>query len=271
MDEEHLEMNRRSWDARTPLHASSAFYDVDGVVAGRSTLHPFEPLELGDVTGCSLVHLQCHLGTDTISWARLGAMVTGLDFSAPAIEEATAIARRCGIDAEFVIADVYDAVQALGRRFDVVYTGLGALCWLKDIAAWAQVVTELLEPGGRLYLLEFHPLLGVLSDDGPFLDPAYPYFWREEGLVLADNSDYAAGPAVLDDDVTVEWPHPIADVVTAILGAGLELKQLSEHDVLAFAPWKELEEVPGEATLWRLPAGQPQIPLEYSLLAVKPI
>lgn len=270
MDVHHLEMNRRSWDARTPLHAASAFYDVDGVVAGRSTLHPFEPIELGGVHGCSLVHLQCHLGGDAISWARRGASVTGLDFSPLAIDEARTLAKRCGIDAEFVVADVYDAVEALARQFDVVYTGLGALCWLKDIKAWAEVVAELLVPGGRLYLLEFHPLLGVLSDDGPFFDPTYPFFWREEGLVIAEDGDYAAGPGVLDDDVTVEWSHPISDVVTALLGAGLELTMLKEHDVIAYSPWDVLEPVPGEAKLWRLPAGQPQIPLEYSLRAVKP-
>lgn len=269
MDDEHLEMNRRAWDARTPLHSGSAFYDIEGVVSGRTTLHPFEPTELGDVSGCSLLHLQCHLGIDTISWARRGASVTGLDFSPAAIETAQRIAVQCGLKANFVLGNVYDAVEILNSRFDIVYTGLGALCWLKDILAWSQVVSDLLVPGGRLFLLEFHPILSTLSDDGPFFDPSYPYFWREEGVVSSDGDDYAEGVGVLDPMPSIEWPHPIGDVVTALIGAGLEIQLLKEHDVIAYAPWQVLERVPGEAMLWRLPENQPQIPLEYSLRAIK--
>jgi SAM-dependent methyltransferase len=158
-------LNRANWDDRVPVHLASEFYDLDGFRAGASSLRPFEAAEAGDMTGKRLVHLQCHVGLDTLSWARNGALVTGLDFSEPAIEAARSLAAGLAIDASFVRADVYDAVSALGgQRFNVVYTGTGALVWLPDIARWAQVVAALLEPGGFLYLVEGHPFAQVLDD-----------------------------------------------------------------------------------------------------------
>ena len=133
-------------ERRAPLHVTSAFYDVDGFRAGRSDLRPFEVEEMGDVAGRELVHLQCHFGLDTLSWARLGAQVTGLDFSQPAIAAACALATDLDLDATFVVSDVYDASAALGSTYDIVYTGIGALCWLPDIPRWARVVRDLLRP-----------------------------------------------------------------------------------------------------------------------------
>jgi SAM-dependent methyltransferase len=160
-------LNRASWDDRVPVHQASDFYDLDGFRAGASSLRPFEVAEAGDVTGRRLVHLQCHVGLDTLSWARNGALVTGLDFSEPAIEAARSLAASLAIDASFVAADVYDAVTALGgRRFDMVYTGTGALVWLPDLPRWASVVAALLEPGGFLYLVEAHPFAQILDDAG---------------------------------------------------------------------------------------------------------
>jgi len=167
MDEtlDWLSRNRELWDERVPIHVASELYDVDSFVAGRSTLRPFDLAEVGAVDGLTLVHPQCHFGLDTLSWARRGARVTGLDFSPPAIAAARAIAERAGIEAEFVEANVYDAVNALGgRRFDIVYTGLGALNWLPDIERWARTMLELMAPGGRFYLAEFHPFTNVFGD-----------------------------------------------------------------------------------------------------------
>jgi SAM-dependent methyltransferase len=263
--------NRRSWDERTPLHLASPFYDVPGVLAGRSTLHPFEVDELGTVDGMDLVHLQCHFGLDTISWARQGARVTGLDFSAPAIAAAKELATQCGIDeARFEVANVYEAPEVLGATYDVVYTGLGALNWLPDLNRWARVVSQLLRPGGRFYLLEFHPLLWTLSEAGPTFDPRYSYFFDPAGVLVEDASDYADPDAALAASSTYEWAHPLSEVLTALIEVGLELRWLHEHEVIAYRPWEVLEAVPGEAMLWRLAQGQPQIPLDYSVLAVKP-
>jgi len=271
MDESHLDLNRRSWDERTPLHVASPLYDLDSFVAGRSTLHPFEPAELGPVEGCTLLHLQCHLGTDTLSWARRGATVTGLDFSGASIEAAAKLAAQCGLEATFVEANVYDAAEVLGETYDVVYTGLGALNWLNDIDAWADVVAHLVAPGGRFYLLEFHPLLFVLSDDDLVLDPTFSYFHDAAGITVEDPSDYADATVQLEERRTIEWAHTIGDVVTALIDAGLEIQMLREHDVIAFEPWPFLQRVDGEAALWRSPAGKAHVPLEYSLLATKPV
>src|SRR5271170_3564493 len=128
------ELNRAMWNERVPLHLNSPVYDVPSFKAGALSLRAHEIKDLGDVTGKDLIHLQCHFGLDTLSWARLDARVTGLDFSEPAIRAATDLAREIGIDASFVTSDVYSAPQAVGHRtFDIVYTGVGALCWLPDM------------------------------------------------------------------------------------------------------------------------------------------
>ena len=178
---EPMEANRRQWDERAPLHVASEFYDVDGFRAGRSTLRAVEVEEVGDVTGRELLHLQCHFGLDTLSWARRGARVTGLDFSESAVEAARALADAEGIDAEFVCANVYDAVAALsGRTYDVVYTGIGALCWLPDIDRWAATAGALVKPGGSLYVFEHHPFIGALGMGDRFTDLRFEYAYDSD-------------------------------------------------------------------------------------------
>jgi SAM-dependent methyltransferase len=200
--------NLARWDESTPLHAASDFYDLAGFRAGRDDIRPFELVELGSVAGLDLVHLQCHLGTDTLSWARHGARVVGLDFSSAAIAAARELALDCGIDAEFVCADVYDAPDALGHRsFDIVYTGIGALGWLPDLEGWAQVVNGLLRPGGALYLVEIHPIvLGVLGDGRTLRHDIFdaPYVrWDEKG------GPYAAPDASFVNTTTFERMHAL--------------------------------------------------------------
>ena len=174
------DLNRAWWDERVPIHTASEFYDVEGFLAGASTLRSFEPEEIGDVRGLTLVHLQCHFGLDTLSWARLGARVTGLDFSAPAMAFAAELADRAGLDAEWVVSDVMRADEALGgRRFDVVYTGLGALNWLEDIERWADVVRGLIAPGGRLHLVA---LAANGAHAGASTEPEKNYLHWAEGM-----------------------------------------------------------------------------------------
>ena len=259
--------NRATWDERTPVHVASDFYDVEGFVAGVSTLRSFEADELGPVAGRSLAHLQCHFGLDTLSWARLGASVSGLDFSAPAVAEARRLADRIGIPARFVEADVYDAVSALGQQFDIVYTGRGALNWLPDLGHWAQVVDQLLLPGGRFYVVEGHPSAWMLADDSLVVD--FNYFDSGEPFVETDSRDYADPSAVLAASVTYEWPHPIGEVVTALADRGLRIEFLHEFKETGWRRWDFMEEVPGERRLFALPASMPTVPLEYSLLATK--
>jgi SAM-dependent methyltransferase len=265
---EWIETNRANWDERVPIHVSGEFYDVEAFKAGQEErLRPFELSEVGDVAGKDLVHLQCHFGIDTLSWARHGARVTGLDFSAPAVEAASSLAVELGLDAEFVEANVYDAVEALGNRtFDVVYTGLGALIWLPDIRRWARVVAELLRPGGFLYLAEFHPITHVFGDED--LSIVNDYFPGEEPTVWEDQGTYADLEAETVHNRTYEWNHTLGDVVSAVIEAGLAVELLSEHDYTLFPRWPFL--VKSGFDTYRLPEGTPKLPLMYSLRARKP-
>jgi SAM-dependent methyltransferase len=259
--------NRAMWDERVPIHVGSDFYDVDGFLAGATTLRPFELEELGDVAGRTLVHPQCHLGLDTLSWARRGARVTGLDFSAPAVDAARDVAARAGLDADFVQADVHDAVQALGgRRFDVVYTGLGAINWLPDIERWAQVMVELLEPGGTFYLAEFHPFSWVFGDDDRSVDASY---FSDGPLVFDDPpGTYADLAAPTHHNRSIEWNHGLGETVSALISAGLWIELLHEHDYTLFPRWPDLQV--SERHFYRLPDGEPSLPLMYSLRATLP-
>jgi SAM-dependent methyltransferase len=201
---------------------------------------------------------------DTLSLARRGAVVTGLDFSPPAIAEATALAARLGVDARFVKGNVYDAVEALGQTYDIVYTGKGALNWIPDLGGWADVVAGLLEPGGTLYLCEYHPVMAMMADDG--LEFEWPYFntgpqvWDEPG-------DYADPDAVLEHQRTVEWPHPISEVLCSIIDAGCQIEFFHEFAESSFARFSFMEQV--GPRLYRMPAGTPQLPLMYSVRATK--
>jgi SAM-dependent methyltransferase len=265
MAEDWFEVNRELWDERVPIHVASELYDVEAFVAGRSSLRPFELAELPDVRGRSLVHPQCHFGEDTLSWARLGARVTGLDFSGPAVAAARELAARCELAAEFVEANVYDASEALGgRRFDIVYTGIGALNWLPDVERWARVMASLVAPGGCLYLAEFHPFTHVFGDDDFTIE--YPYF-HDPGrpFEFPNTGNYADPEARTMHNRAFEWNHGVGAVVSAIIAAGFELEFLHEHDYTLFARWPFLV---GERGSFRLPEGMPSLPLLYSLRAV---
>lgn len=262
-----LGVNRALWDEMAVVHASTDLYDLRGLVAGRDHLRPWEDAELGPVAGLDLLHLQCHIGTDTLGWARRGADVVGLDFSPEAIGIARELSARCGLDIEWVESDVYDAVSVLnGRRFDVVYTGVGALGWLPDLDRWASVVRSLLREGGVLYLVELHPMWVALIEDGwtvcqhavgaPFER------WNEE-----DRTSYAAPERPLDNTSSFERLHSISDVLSAVLSAGLVIELFHEFDVTpAPTPWLER----GRDGLYRFPAGRPRFPLTYSLRARRP-
>jgi SAM-dependent methyltransferase len=261
-----LDWNRRAWDERVELHVGSAFYDNETFLAGRSSLRGFEVDEVGSVAGCTLLHLQCHFGQDTLSWARLGARVTGLDFSEAAIERARRLARQMGADAEFVVADALHAVDALdGRTFDIVYTGLGALVWLPDIVRWAEVCAALVRPGGFVYLAEFHPIIDVFDDET--LEVVEPYF-RPEGRRWDTPGSYVDADAETEHNVTWEWTHPVGEVVTALIDAGLQLEFLHEHPMTLWQRFPFLERH-GDGT-YHLPGDRPSLPFLYSLRARRP-
>ncbi|HXP22288.1 MAG TPA: class I SAM-dependent methyltransferase [Streptosporangiaceae bacterium] len=267
-------INRSCWDERAPAHAASPDYDVEAFItdpAFISGVVRFDLPRLGDISGLRGVHLQCHIGTDTISLARLGASMTGLDFSPPAIEQARALAQRTVADATFVESDVYAAADVLGREaFDLVFTGIGALCWLPSVRRWADVVVSLLRPGGRLFIREGHPMLWAIDDEreDDLLVVRYPYFEREEPTVFSGGGTYVETEATFEHNVSHEWNHGLAEVVSALLDAGMTLTALAEHDSV---PWEALpgrmEQIGGGE--WRL-ADQPwRLPHSYTLQAVR--
>jgi SAM-dependent methyltransferase len=267
-------VNRANWNDRVPVHVGSQFYAVDRLAADPTALTSvvrFDVPRLGDITGQRGVHLQCHIGTDTISLARLGAHMTGLDFSGAAITEARRLASRAGVDSDFVEADVYAAVEVLGAaRFDLVYTGIGALCWMPDIRRWAAVVAALLAPGGRLFIREGHPVLWAIDErrtDRLVID--YPYFETSEPIMFEDPTTYVEGDARLEHAVTLSWNHGLGEIVSALLDEGLVLTQLVEHDTV---PWEALPgqmEQAGELREWQLVERRERLPLTYTLQAVK--
>ena len=261
--DDFIETNRGLWNQWTPLHERSAFYDVEAFKAGRSSLNALELSELGPVEGRSLLHLQCHFGQDTLSWARLGARVTGVDLSDEAITLARRLAGELGIEARFLRANVYDLPALLDERFDIVYTSYGVLPWLPDIRRWAEVVARHLRPGGTFYLVEFHPAATMLDPTGTRV--VYPYA-SPEPLPIEEQGSYA-DPSAPVRHLSYQWAHSLGDVVTALVDAGLRLEFLREnayssYGVFAFAR----EAAPG---VWRAAPGAAQVPLMFSVRAVR--
>ncbi len=275
MHDEHRELNRLMWDERAPAHAASPEYGLQRYVDDPRHLSGvvrFDLPRLGDVAGLRGVHLQCHLGTDTLSLARLGATMTGLDFSAAALDQARDLAARAGPAVEYVQSDVYDAVGALGGpgSFDLVYTGIGALCWLPDIRRWAQTVAALLRPGGRLFLREGHPVLWAVADPRPdgLLVLEHPYVERPEPTIWDDDATYVSTDASFVHTRNAEWNHGLGEQVTALLAAGLTIDGLDEHDSV---PWNALPGMMEQVDLgeWRLIDRPWRLPHSYTLRATK--
>jgi SAM-dependent methyltransferase len=263
-------LNRANWDERVAVHlAPESDYEADKLRSGNYLLHAIEEAELGPVAGLRLLHLQCHFGIDTLALAQKGADVTGLDFSPAAIAAARDLAASLGIKATFVESDVYEARTALDGLFDRVFTSWGTIGWLPDIAAWARVVASLLAPGGEFYFVDLHPIASALDDEtGPEGKPGWfaPYF-HGRAIVVDEANDYANPTARLANTRTHQFIHPIANVVQALLDAGLQLTMLHEHDRLAWTQFAGMVETEGR--LYRLP-GKAWFPLSYSLKAIKP-
>jgi SAM-dependent methyltransferase len=273
--EDPIASNRRLWDAWTKIHVDSAFYDVDSFRDGRRgiRLSDYERDEVGPVGDKTLLHLQCHFGLDTLSWARLGATVTGADFSSAAIAAARALAAEVGIDATFVESNLYDLRAALDGKFDVVYTSGGVLGWLPDIGRWAEVVAHFVKPGGLFYITEIHPVAHVFADDDDVvpgeLRLAYPYWEHAEPLRFNVKGSYADRDAPTEGLVENGWDHSLGEIVTALIDAGLRIDFLHEFDFVEWpVPWL----VEGADGRWRLPPStKGQLPLFFSLRATKPL
>jgi SAM-dependent methyltransferase len=271
---DYLDINRANWDERAAPHAASPGYRVPKFAedpAYISDVVQFDLPRLGDVSGLRGVHLQCHIGTDTISLSRLGARMTGLDFSGESLAQARAIAASASAEIDFVQSDVYSARDVLEGEFDLVFTGIGAIGWLPDIKRWAQTVASLLAPGGRLFIREGHPVLwtldydrtdGLLSITEPYFEQKEPQIWDEPGTYVESDHEF-------QNTVTHEWNHGLGEIVTAVLDAGLVLTALEEHQSV---PWEalpgQMRRVDGKE--WQLAEKPERLPHTYTLQARKP-
>lgn len=254
---DYLKTNKQAWNKRTAIHIESAFYDVSSFKNGRSSLNPIELAQVGDVEGKSLLHLQCHFGQDTLSWARLGAKVTGVDLSSKAIEQAQMLRQELALNAEFIESDVIEFGRNNTCQFDIVFTSYGVLSWLPDLSLWADTIARSLKVGGEFHLIEFHPMVDLLS--------GYSYFPNSEPDI-EDEGTYTEN----DDGTTsavVTWSHSIAEVVSALISAGLTIELFAEHPYSPYNCFEGLEFVPDSG--YQLIHEGHQAPLLYSIKARK--
>jgi len=271
--EDYRALNRASWDERAPAHAASPDYAFARFVedpAFLSDVVRFDLPLLGDIRGDRAVHLQCHIGTDTLSLSRLGARMTGLDFSPESLSQARRLAEETGADIPYVQADVYDAVDALGAgQFDLVFTGIGALCWLPDVRRWAAVVAGLLRPGGRLFIREGHPMLWTLADPRPdgVVAVEFPYF-ETAGVHFSEPVSYVQHDEPLASPSIVHFNHGMAQIMMALINAGMPITAFEEHDSVPWNPLGDAMEDAGHGE-YRLRSAPERLAATYTLQATK--
>lgn len=261
--EDYLDINKKSWNLSTPVHLESAFYNVPAFVQGENSLNSIELELLGNVAGKSILHLQCHFGQDTISLARLGAKVTGVDFSNVAITEARKLAEACEVDCRFMESDVYALPEKLSARFDLVFTSYGTIGWLPDLDKWAQVIQQFLVPGGRFVFAEFHPVIWMFNENMSSIE--YPYFNR--GPIFEEKQGTYAQPDSPVESRTITWNHGLSEVFAALERNGMRLLSFAEYD---YSPYDCLAGMkarkPGEFVFEKFPG---MLPIVYSLMAEK--
>jgi SAM-dependent methyltransferase len=266
--DEYVSRNLKHWNEVTPIHEKSKLYDVEGFKRGGSRLSPLEREEVGDVAGKNLLHLQCHFGLDTMSWARLGAKVTGVDFSDKAIDLARSLSQELGIDVDFICSDIFDLPEVLKKKFDIVFSSNGVLCWLPDLSAWANIIARFLKPEGFFYIVESHPVADVFENerDTKELKARHSYFYSPQPAKWIPEGTYADKEAKVTNP-TYEWTHPLSDIVNSLISAGLRIDFLHEFPYLNwdFFPFMEKD----KDGWWRFKERKETIPLMFSLKATK--
>ena len=263
--DERLATNRTNWNERTPVHATSAFYDVEGFKKGRITVDEIEHREVGDVSGKTLLHLQCHFGMDTMSWSRLGAKATGVDFSDTAIDLARALNDEIGTNARFIRSNVYDLPDVLDEEFDIVFTSQGVLCWLPDLDKWASVVHHFLRPGGTFYIFDGHPVMGIFEEsDAGDIRPTYSYF-HNEFFFEGNEPTYTDGDSIASP--VYEWQHSLGEIVTALTKSGLAIEYLHEFPVSGYHAFPSMTK--HDDGWWRFTKHNESYPQMFSIKATK--
>lgn len=255
---DHIKTNKASWNQRVETHFNSQFYDVPGFLSGNTSLNEIELAGLTEVNGKRLLHLQCHFGLDTLSWARLGAQVTGVDISDEAIKKANNLKVQTNLEADFVSADVYAFAESNHQQFDVVYTSYGAVCWMPDIKRWAQTVADKLTSGGRFYMAEFHPIVDLIAGYSYFHKPQPDVELEHTYTENCDGSKYQFAV----------WTHTLGDVITALIQAGLQIQSVQEFDYSPYNCFAGMQEK--QAGRFYLQHQGQSVPMVYSVLASKP-
>lgn len=263
MEKDYIEVNRASWNNRTDAHLESEFYDVKGFIAGKTSLNEIELDLLGAIEGKNILHLQCHFGQDTLSLARLGAKVTGIDLSDKAIESANELARKTNTQATFICCDVYDLPNHLEGQFDIVFTSYGTIGWLPDLDKWARIVARFLKPRGKFLFVEFHPVVWMFDDD--FEKVAYNYF-NTGAIVETENGTYADKEAPITNEY-VMWNHGISEVVNNLVKNGLMINSLDEFDYSPYNCFSGTIEF--EPKKFRIAHLENKIPMVYAIMATK--
>lgn len=261
---DYLENNRKLWDGWTEIHNRSSFYDVDGFRRGNSTLKAIELEAVGEVEGKRLLHLQCHFGLDTLSWARRGAVVTGVDFSPRAISLARKLSAEVGLSADFLCAEVTDLPAEWDHAFDLVFTSYGVLPWLPGLGPWARSIHRVLRPGGSFHLVEFHPLTGMLDDEGQRLTE--PYFRASAPSEYPVEGSYADRKAPFSHRA-FEWAHSLSEIQMSLLDAGMWIREFREYPFSPYGCFPFLEE--SEPGRWTVRGAETELPLVFSLRAEK--
>lgn len=262
-EQNYIEINRQSWNNRTDTHLKSEFYNLDGFLHGKTSLNEIELNLLGNIKGKTILHLQCHFGQDSISLSRLGADVTGVDFSDKAIESAKQIAKDTNSNAKFICCDIYDLPNHLNEKFDIVFTSYGTIAWLPDLDKWAKIITQFLKPNGLFVFVEFHPVVWMFDDN--FDKICYRYF-NSGAIIETEIGTYADKKADITQS-SVMWNHGLSEVVNNLIGNGLEINSLDEFDYSPYNCFNKTIEF--EPKKFRIEHLNNKIPMVCSVTATK--
>lgn len=260
-EDNYLAINRVSWNSRTDIHLKSAFYDLENFKKEKSSLNSIELDLLGDINGKTILHLQCHFGQDTISLSRLGAEVTGVDFSEKAIESAIQIAKETNSNTHFICCDIYDLPKYLDKQFDIVFTSYGVIGWLPDLDKWAKMISTFLKPNGKFVFVEFHPVIWMFDDN--FNNIIYRYF-KSEAIIELENGTYADKSADIKLD-TITWNHGLTEVINNLIKYGLKINSFVEYDYSPYNCFNKCIEI--ESGKYRVAHLGNKIPMVYSIVA----
>jgi SAM-dependent methyltransferase len=267
-----IAINLKNWDERAQIHARDATgdYMLAAFRAGADALHEIDAAEIGDIAGKRVLHLQCHIGRDTLCLARRGAIATVLDFSGEALKVARQLSAETGLKAAFVQGRVEEAPHLAPGPFDLVFTTWGTIVWLPDLRVWAKVIASVLKPGGELYFADHHPVMMMLEERNGGLVPGFDHDTpSDRPIEIVNEHTYTGDTTKLVNKENREWNHSLSTIFSALIEAGLTITMFHEHEVLPWQAFKLMELVPGSQRLWKLPDGHPRMPLSFSLRAKK--